>query len=153
MVKNKSINELKSQEFHYHHRWQGTDTGVGQMGLKPHFTCLLHEWSWHGSFQSFSLTVKWRLLFIMSNSLQPPGLQHTRLPCPSPSPGACSNSHPLSRWCCLTISFSAAPFSFCFQSLSQHQSLFQWVGSLYQVAKILELWHRSFQCIFRTDFL
>ena len=39
-------------------------------------------------------------------------------PCPSPSPGACSNSYPLSRWCHLTISTSAAPFPFCFQSFS-----------------------------------
>ena len=39
----------------------------------------------------------------MSNSLQPHGLQHARLPCPSPSPGACSNSCPLSQWCHPTI--------------------------------------------------
>ena len=35
---------------------------------------------------------------VMSSSLQPHGLQHTRIPCPSPSPGACSNSCPLSWW-------------------------------------------------------
>ena len=52
----------------------------------------------------------------MSDSLQPHGLQHTRLPCPSLSPGVCSNSCPLSQWCSLTISSSAALFSFCFQS-------------------------------------
>ena len=40
----------------------------------------------------------------MSDSLRPHGLQHSRLPCPSPSPGACSNSCPLSRWCHPTIS-------------------------------------------------
>ena len=51
----------------------------------------------------------------MSDSLWPHGLQHTRLPCPSPSPGACSNSCPLSRWCHPTISSSVAPFS-CLQS-------------------------------------
>ena len=38
---------------------------------------------------------------IVSDSLQPHGLQHTRLPCPSPSPGTRSNSHPLSQWCWL----------------------------------------------------
>ena len=48
----------------------------------------------------------------------PHGLQHTRLPCPSPSPGVCSNSWPLSWWCHPTISSSAAPFS---PALSQHQ--------------------------------
>ena len=61
----------------------------------------------------------WRLLFthsVMSNSLWPHGLQHTRLPCPSPSPGACSNSCPLSQWCHPTISSSVVPFSSCLQS-------------------------------------
>ena len=52
----------------------------------------------------------------MSDSLQPHGLQHARFPCPSPSPAVCSDSHPLSRWCYLTISSSAALFSFCLQS-------------------------------------
>ena len=45
------------------------------------------------------------------DSLQPQGLQHSRLPCPSSSPGACSNSCPLSWWCHSTISSSVAPFS------------------------------------------
>ena len=53
---------------------------------------------------------------IMSNSLQPHELLHTRLCCPSPSPGACSNSCPLSQWCHLTISSSFVPFSSCLQS-------------------------------------
>ena len=53
---------------------------------------------------------------VMSNSLQLHGLQHTRLPCPSPSPGACSNSCPLSRWCHPDILLSAIPFLFCLQS-------------------------------------
>ena len=44
------------------------------------------------------------------------GLQHARLPCPSPSPRVHSNSCPLSRWCHPTISFSVTPFSFCLQS-------------------------------------
>ena len=47
----------------------------------------------------------------MSDSLWPHGLQHTRLPCPSPSPGVCSNACPLSRWCHTTISSSVTPFS------------------------------------------
>ena len=42
-------------------------------------------------------------------------LQHTRIPCPSPSPRACANACPLSWWCYLTISSSVAPFSFCLQ--------------------------------------
>ena len=48
---------------------------------------------------------------VMSDSLQPHGLQHTRLPCPSPTPGVYSDSHPLSRWCHPTISSSVVTFS------------------------------------------
>ena len=51
-----------------------------------------------------------------SDSLQPHELQHARLPCPSPTPKACSNSCPLSRWCRPTISYSVIPFSFHLQS-------------------------------------
>ena len=53
---------------------------------------------------------------VVSESLRPHTLQHARLPCPSPSPGACSNSCPLSRWCHPTISSSVVPFSSHFQS-------------------------------------
>ena len=48
---------------------------------------------------------------VMSDSLQPHGLQHTRPPCPSPTPGVHSNSCPLSLWCHPTISSSVVPFS------------------------------------------
>ena len=50
---------------------------------------------------------------VMSDSLRPHGLQHTRPPCPSPTPGVSSNSCPLSWWCHPTISFSVVPFSSC----------------------------------------
>ena len=53
---------------------------------------------------------------VVSDSLQPHGLQHTRLPCPSPTPGAYSNSCPLSQWCHPTISSSVIPFSSCLHS-------------------------------------
>ena len=49
----------------------------------------------------------------MSDSLQPHGLHHARLPCSSLSPGVCSNSCPLSRWCHPPISSSVSPFSSC----------------------------------------
>ena len=49
----------------------------------------------------------------MLDSLPPHGMQNARLPCPSPFPGACSNSCPLSQWCHPTISSSVIPFSFC----------------------------------------
>ena len=54
---------------------------------------------------------------VMSNSLRSHEPQHARPPCPSPTPGACSNSCPLSRWCHPTISSSVVPFSSCPQSL------------------------------------
>ena len=53
---------------------------------------------------------------VMSNSLQPDGLQHTRLPSRSPPPGVCSNTCPLIQWCYPTISSSVIPFSSCLQS-------------------------------------
>ena len=74
------------------------------------------------------------------------------VPCPSPSPRACSNSWPLSQWCHPTISSSVVPFFSCL-NLSQHQGLFQWVSFLHEVAKVLGFQHQSFQWIFRTDFL
>ena len=58
---------------------------------------------------------------VMSNSLQPHELQHARLPCPSLSPGVCSNSCPWSQWYYLTISPSAAHFS-CPQSFPASES-------------------------------
>ena len=48
---------------------------------------------------------------VMSDFVQPHGLQHARLPCPSPSYGACSNSCPSSQWCHPTISSSVVSFS------------------------------------------
>ena len=51
----------------------------------------------------------------MSDCLWPHGLQHARPPCPSPSPGACSNSGPSSQWCRPPISSSAIPCSSCLQ--------------------------------------
>ena len=54
---------------------------------------------------------------VVSDSLQPHHLQHNRLPCPSPTPRAYSNSCPSTQWCHLTISSSVIPFS------SYHQSL------------------------------
>ena len=53
---------------------------------------------------------------VVSDSLQSHGLQHARLPCPSPTPRACSNSCPLSQWCHPTISSTVIPFFSCVQS-------------------------------------
>ena len=68
---------------------------------------LLLSWShWSGQFSCS----------VMSDSLRPHGLQHTRLPSPSPTPGDSSNSCPSSQWCHPTISSSVIPFASCLQS-------------------------------------
>ena len=54
---------------------------------------------------------------------RPHGLQHARLPCPSPTPGACSNSCPSCRWCHPTTSSSVVPFFYCLQSFPASGSL------------------------------
>ena len=68
---------------------------------------------------------------VMSDSLRPHELQHTRPPCPSPSPGVHSDSQPLSWWCHPAISSSVVPISSCPQSLPASESfpisqLFAW---------------------------
>ena len=68
---------------------------------------------------------------VVSDSLWPHELQHTRLPCPSPTPGVHSNSRPSSQWCHPAISSSVVPFSSCPQSLPASDSfpmsqLFAW---------------------------
>ena len=69
---------------------------------------------------------------VVSDSLRPHESQHSRPPCPSPTPGVHSNSHPLFQWCYLAISSSVVPFS-CPQSLPASESfpmsqLFTWGG-------------------------
>ena len=66
-----------------------------------------------GPFMCFNLIPLWS---VQSDSLRPHGLQHSRPPCLSPTPGDYSNSCPLSRWCHPSISFSVVPFSSCLQS-------------------------------------
>ena len=102
------------------------DTGVGCHSLLPRIFptqgsnygllyCrqtlyqLNHQGIPHQSISQFSCSV-------MSNSLQPHGLQHARPPCLLPTPGVYSNSCPLSWWCHPTISSSVIPFSSCLQS-------------------------------------
>ena len=91
---------------------------------------------------------------VLSDSLQPHGLQHARPPCPSPTLRVYSNSCPLSRWCHPTISSSVVPFSSCLQSFPASGS-FQMSQFFPSGAKVLEFQHQyqSFQWIFSTDFL
>ena len=83
---------------------------------------------------------------VVSDSLRPHEPQHARPPCPSPTPGAYSNSCPSSRWCHPAISSSVVPFSSCPQSLLASGS-FTMSQLLHEVAKVLEfqLQHQSFQ--------
>ena len=77
-----------------------------------HKNCLTERYS-IGNMSQYALQFS---CSVVSDSLLPHGLQHTRLPCWSPTPGAYSKSCPLSWWCHPTISSSAIPFSFCLQS-------------------------------------
>ena len=85
--------------------------------LPPHLTYTLQDtpklfflkyWSDH-------ITVQFNCS-VVSDSLQPHGMQYDRLLCPSPIPGACSDSCPLSQWCHPTISSSVVAFSSCLKS-------------------------------------
>ena len=87
---------------------------------------LLGEWLNKMSVSQFSRSV-------VSNSLRPHELQHTRPPCPTPTPGVHSDSRPSSQWCHPAISTSVDPFSSCRQSLPASESfpmsqLFTWGG-------------------------
>ena len=62
------------------------------------------------------LSIRFKFSLVQPNSLWPYGLKHARLPCPSPTPRACSNSCPSSQWCHPTMSSSVIPFSSCLQS-------------------------------------
>ena len=90
---------------------------------------------------------------VLYDSLQSHGLQGARLPCPSPTPGDCSSSYPLSRWCHPTISSSVVPFSSCLQSFPASGSfpmsrLFASGGQ-----NIRALVSASVLSVFRIDFL
>ena len=129
----------------------GRNKGGWVLGKQP--PCLLYDFSfycvmtnplmrWVPSLFSFFetlLDILYPLLLLFSrsvtsDSLGPHGLQQASLPCPSPFPGASSDSCPLSRWC-----HPLSPTSPLVLNLTQHQGHFQWVGCSHQVAKILEL--------------
>ena len=89
----------------------------------------------------------------MSSSLQPRGLQHDRLPC-------LSLSQSFLKFMSIELVMLSNHLILCHPPLfafspSQHLGLFQLVSSLHQVTKVseLQLWHQSFQWIFRFDFL
>ena len=77
---------------------------------------------------------------VMFNSLQPHELEHTRPPCPSPTPGVHPNPYPLSRWAIQPSHPLSSPSPPVF-NLSEHQGLFKWISSSHQVVKY---WSFSF---------
>ena len=91
----------------------------------------------------------------MSDSLWPHGPQHTRLLCPSLSPGVCSDPCPLSQGCHPTISSSACPLLLLPSIFPNIRVFSNESGSSHQVARVLglQLQHQSFQWICRVDFL
>ena len=87
---------------------------------------------------------------VVSNSLWPHESQHARPPCPSPTPGVHSDSHPSSQWCHPVISSSVVPFSSCPQSLPASESfpmsqLFTWGGQSTGVSALASFLPRKFQ--------
>ena len=85
---------------------------------------------------------------VVSDSFQPHGPEHTRPPCPSPTPGVYPNSCPLSRWQHPTISSSVVPFSSRLQSFPA-TGAFLMIGLFASVGQVLELQHQPFKWIFR----
>ena len=83
---------------------------------------LLHAWFKILAISSLLMQTVQFSHSVISDSLWPHGLQHARLPCPSPTPGTCSNSYPMSRLCHPTISSSAIPFSSRLQSFPESGS-------------------------------
>ena len=97
----------------------------------------------HSDYLQFSRSV-------VSDSLRPHELQHTRPPCSSPSPGVHSDSRPSGQWCHPAISSSVIPFSSCPQSLPASESfpmsqLFSWGGQSTGVSALASLLPKNTQ--------
>ena len=115
--------ELKTQ--HLENKWLNNRNEAKQ--LTRHFTeDDIRMKNKHIKRCSISLVIQFSSVqvshSVMSDSLRPHELQHARPPCPSPTPGVHSDSHPSSQWCHLAISSSVVPFSSCPQSLPASDS-------------------------------
>ena len=97
--------------------WLTPRSGIKSKGRKLVWRTVGSKYTllfWICSYLHFCLSSSFQK--IVSDSLQPHGLKHTRLPCPSLTPRVCSDSCALSQWCHPTISSSVVPFTFCLQS-------------------------------------
>ena len=115
------MNQQQDEEIHMVWSWMQELSPCGVSGLTC--GCILA----HQCKTSVNLVILWGFSVqfscsVVSDSLWPCGLQHTRLPCPSPSSGVCSNSCPLSQRCHPTISSSVILFSSCLQSFPASES-------------------------------
>ena len=100
----------------------------------PRCDVTLHSWAWVLFFRVRNIFVLFSFLLLLSggsvqfsrsvvsDSVQPRGLQHARPPCPSSTPGICSKSCPSSWWCHPTLSSSVVPFSSCLHSFPESGS-------------------------------
>ena len=102
--------------------WSGSysfSRGSSQTRDQIHVSCIGRWILYHWPISSVSLQFS---CSVMSDSLRPHESQHTRPPCPSPTPRVHSDSHPSSQWCYPAISSSVVPFSSCPQSLPASES-------------------------------
>ena len=146
-------------------RWRGLlfcrSPACFSLGLRSLFflTPRSHNWNLDGgkravlkigSIQLSSVQSPSRVWFFATH-----GLQHAMPPCPSPTPGAYSNSCPSSQWCHPTISSSVVHPVLLLPSIFLSIRVFSNESALHQVAKVLkfQLQHQSFQWICRTDLL
>ena len=112
------------------HSWGLTVSGISTESVSNYAPCSQRS-IWKEHMKTYSSVHFSRS--VMSESLWPHELQHSRPPCPSLSPGVHSDSCPLGPWCHPAISSSVVPFSFCPQSLPASESfpksqLFAWDG-------------------------
>ena len=125
--------------------FRNSPTDSWYIGMKTNiFQSCGHCWvfhiCWHTECSTFTASSFSSVQFsrsVMSDSWRPHELQHSRPPCPSPSPRVHSNICPTSRWS-FQSSHPLSPPLPPAPNPSQHQSLFQWVNSSHEVAKVLE---------------
>ena len=111
---------LLSMEFSRQEYWSGMPCPLPGDLPDPGIELTSLNVSWFGRWVLYH-SVQFSLS-VVSDSLRPHESQHTRLPCPSPTPGVYSNSYVSSRWCYPAISSSVVPFSSCPQSLPASES-------------------------------